>query len=400
MKYRYFFWFAYKNLASRKLRTLITTMAITIGTSAIVFLVSLGFGFQDLVTKQVASMETMNNIKATSGNSKIIKIDDAKIEELKSFGNVDKIEPLITIPAKIKNNKSITDVVVYGASSEYLRMNEVSMLKGVRYTDEESDAILLNKTAAELLGITEKNFTEQKPKLSFTISKNLQTEEGAIDKVVEDVEFSKVKGIIDANSSAYVYIPQSKLFELGVGVFSEATIKMKDKTQIEPTRKAIENSGLKTQYIGDTVEQINQVFSTFQVILAVVGAIALVIAALGMLNTLTVTLLEKTREVGFMKALGVKNNDVFKLFLSESLLISFFGGIIGIFVGVGTGKLLNYIVNMYAVGSGNDPVQFFATPWWFIAVISVFSAFVGFLTGIFPARRAAKINPLDALRYE
>lgn len=398
MKFKYFFWLAYKNLAARKLRTFLTTTAITIGVTAIVFLVSLGFGFQDLVTKQVATLDSLSNIKATSGSSKIIKIDDAMINKIKLFGNVEKVEPLLTIPGKLKNQKSVTDVVIYGAGESYLKISEIPLLKGDYYSDNKNE-ILINKTALDLLGISEKDALSKFVKLDFTVTKNMQSKEDGLEQEASDLEY-KIVGIVDANSSGYVFVPPSKLNDLGADIYSEVLVKVKDKETVEVTRKTIENSGLKTEYIGDTITQIDQVFNTFQIILAGVGLIALIIASLGMLNTLTVSLLEKTREVGFLKALGVKNSDVLQIFLSESVLISFLGGMMGLGLGYAIGVGLNELVNFYAVQNGNQPVTFFITPWWFIASISFFSAFVGFFTGIFPARRAAKINPLDALRYE
>jgi putative ABC transport system permease protein len=119
-----------------------------------------------------------------------------------------------------------------------------------------------------------------------------------------------------------------------------------------------------------------------------------------MFNTLTVILLEKTREIGFMKAIGVETKAIRLLFLTESMLLSFFGGIAGLILAVVAGKLLNFAVNVYAVRTGSSTVQFFTTPPALVVSMILLMAVIGLIVGIFPALRAARIKPLDALRYE
>lgn len=130
------------------------------------------------------------------------------------------------------------------------------------------------------------------------------------------------------------------------------------------------------------------------------GGIALVVSAIGMFNTMTVTLLERTGEIGIMRTLGASSNDIKILFVSESVIVGFLGGIVGILIGVSIGFTLNTMVNVAASNFGGKSVALFAYPLGFIMFIAAFSAIVGFLTGVFPARRAAGLNPLDAIRYK
>jgi ABC-type antimicrobial peptide transport system permease subunit len=119
-----------------------------------------------------------------------------------------------------------------------------------------------------------------------------------------------------------------------------------------------------------------------------------------MFNTLTISLLEKTREVGFMKALGTTRRDIYVLFISESILIGILGSFVGISTGVLIGAFLNYSISRLAESTGNLPVQLFhVTPKLIILTITA-SILISFFTGFYPSKRAAKINPLDALRYE
>ncbi|OGZ41172.1 MAG: hypothetical protein A3I20_03630 [Candidatus Portnoybacteria bacterium RIFCSPLOWO2_02_FULL_40_15] len=115
---------------------------------------------------------------------------------------------------------------------------------------------------------------------------------------------------------------------------------------------------------------------------------------------MTITLLERINEIGIMKVIGASNKDVKKLFLTESVIIGTLGGVSGLIVGFLGAKLFNFGINILAQTLGGQPINLFAFPLWFLITIIVFSSAVGFLTGFTPARRAAKMDPLQALRYK
>jgi putative ABC transport system permease protein len=119
-----------------------------------------------------------------------------------------------------------------------------------------------------------------------------------------------------------------------------------------------------------------------------------------MFNTMTVTLLERTKEIGIMRTIGASPNDVKYLFVSESVVVGFMGGVTGILMGVVFGVTVNVFLNIVAGQFGGQSVTLFSFPLPFLLFIAVFSAAVGYLTGVFPARRASTLNPLDAIRYE
>jgi putative ABC transport system permease protein len=118
-----------------------------------------------------------------------------------------------------------------------------------------------------------------------------------------------------------------------------------------------------------------------------------------MFNTMTVTLLERTKEIGIMRTIGASNLTIEILFLSEAVLMGFFGGLSGAAIGVGGGVSINIILGFVARRMGGQAVNLFEFPAWFLIFMVVFSAILGALTGYFPSRRAAKLNPLDAIRY-
>jgi len=137
-----------------------------------------------------------------------------------------------------------------------------------------------------------------------------------------------------------------------------------------------------------------------QIVLSFFGAVALMVSAIGMFNTMTIALLERTQEIGIMKSLGASNGDIKKTFLVEAVLIGFLGGVSGILTGIGASEIFNFGVNKLAGSFGGDKVDLFYIPIEFMLMILVFSTTVGLMTGFYPARRAAKLNPLDALRYK
>jgi putative ABC transport system permease protein len=150
--------------------------------------------------------------------------------------------------------------------------------------------------------------------------------------------------------------------------------------------------------LSDTVSQVNKLFSVVNIILGLFGIITLAVSSIGMFNTMTVALLERTREIGIMRSIGASKLDILSMFIIESTLMGFFGGIAGIILGIASGQIVNLIVNIAAKYMGGKPLNLFAYPLWFLGFIVVFSIFIGFATGIGPAKRASALDPLEALR--
>jgi putative ABC transport system permease protein len=167
----------------------------------------------------------------------------------------------------------------------------------------------------------------------------------------------------------------------------------------EVQAKIIEK-GFTVTALSKTVEQANKVFRAIQFTLGLFGAIALIVSAIGMFNTMTVTLLERTNEIGIMRTIGASSTDIMMMFLGESTLMGFCGGVVGIVMGVSIGKLINFLLNLVAVKMGGVAVKLVIFPLPFLAFVLLFSFVMGFLTGLFPARRAASLNPLEAIRYK
>lgn len=392
--------FAGKNLLSHKLRTVLTIIGMVIGISAIVFLVSFAFGVKKIVTKEITSGNAFQLIDIGTGNSQIIKLTDDVVNQIKQIPNIKSLETITNLAAKVKNEDgSNTDASLFGTTSKYMNWSGINIKWGENIKDDNSnsnDAVIstalfkfLNVSSAEqILG--------KQIKLDAIVPKDfLENGEG---KVFEDKIYNII-GVTESESPS-IYVSKNSFADFNLKHYSQTKVEINSPQDEEKTRKLIENLGLKTEYVGETVSQINEVFRFFEIILGSFGLIALIVASLAMFNTLTISLLERTREIALLKILGMKKKAIESLFLTEAIVMGLIGGILGIILGIIVSDFANYLLNLFALKSGGQAIKIFVHPFWFVIVIMLFSILVGFLTGIYPAKRASRINALEIMRYE
>jgi len=387
-----------KNLLAHRMRTVLTLSGVIIGISAVVFLVSFGSGIQKLVTDQISGGNAFQLIDVGTGNSQIVKLDEATISKIAAINGVSSVKTITNLGAKIKKNDNSMDTTLFATDSVYIGW----LGKKVRYGDfvdeNDNNGILVNSSLAEfLVGADQNSAIDQKSVFDVLIPKELSPTGEAI--TVSGKEYT-IKGIIKDDSSPSAYLNTKVSTDLGVNLYSQAKVYVSNQSEVSEIRKKIEAFGLKTEYVGDTVNQVQQVFSIFKIILGSFGFIALLVALLGMFNTLTISLLERMKEVALMKILGMRKKEIRSIFMFEALFLGVTGGIIGIIWGVILGKIVNIIFNSFAIRSGADGVTVFYYPFSLILLIFSISIIVGLVTGIYPARRAEKVDALDILRYE
>jgi putative ABC transport system permease protein len=188
--------------------------------------------------------------------------------------------------------------------------------------------------------------------------------------------------------------------QVGIRAYDKVQVRVAASNFLADVQNFIVGKGFVVSALSKTVDQANQIFSGVQAVLAGFGGIALVVSAIGMFNTMTVTLLERTGEIGVMRTIGASPRDIQFLFLAEAVVVGFLGGMTGMTIGIGGGLIINYALNLVATHYGGAAISLFAFPGTFLGFITFFSAIVGFITGIFPARRASSISPLEAIRYK
>jgi ABC-type antimicrobial peptide transport system permease subunit len=288
------------------------------------------------------------------------------------------------------------------AGVEWVELKRVeedpNALKEVVFSGSPVAEAFVSTGMLKLLGMTPDKAIGTSFKISYIIPDgNISGINGRLQSA--EVEY-KIKGVIEDATSNYYYFQIADAKRLGISVYSQLKVVAKDKTVLAEVRKSIEGLGLKTDSTADTVVRIESLFGTLRIILGFLGTIALAVASLGMFNTMTVSLLERTREVGVMKTMGMLSNEVRELFLAESMIMGVGGGVLGILFGFILGRILSIILSSISVLKGQGIINIATIPWFFTAFILAVSFFVGIITGWYPSKRARQISALNALRYE
>jgi putative ABC transport system permease protein len=183
-------------------------------------------------------------------------------------------------------------------------------------------------------------------------------------------------------------------------VYSSISVRVKNPSQVQLVEDAIKKMGFTTFSILDASRGLRQFFAVLYAFLGIFGSLALMVASIGIVNTLVMAILERRREIGIMKAIGASDGDVKKLFFAEAGAMGILGGLVGVALGWTIGQIINFGTNVYLKRQSLPPEHFWAVPWWLVALAISFSFIVSLVSGLYPAGRAAKLDPVQALRYE
>jgi len=386
---------AWANIRTKKLRSFLTILGVVVGIGAIFFLLSFGIGLQKLVSNQVIGDASIKSIEVRTPNSKIIKLDDNTINDMRLFPHATKVGSMYSFPGSLNIEGGEAGSIVYGVDQNFVDMTSFTLVEGRVLKSGELGEAFISKGALKALGITEaKNAIDKSIDLSIPLN--------SVDIKDKPIQTKlKIVGVIDSGAGTEIYIPGSIFSNSGVKVYSQAKIIADSTDSVSGLRKQIESKGFETSSPIDTLEQINQVFKFFNIMLVGFGVIGMIVAILGMFNTLTISLLERTQEIGLMFALGARKTDMRKLFIFEATLLSLIGAIVGVVLAIIAGLIVDVVMNKFASHRGvQQTFSLFATPIWLITATVLFMLVVGLLVVFFPARRAEKINPIDALRRE
>jgi putative ABC transport system permease protein len=201
--------------------------------------------------------------------------------------------------------------------------------------------------------------------------------------------------------AADVSNPQALLLQLSnKRSYGSVTVKVRRPQDVEETEQAIKDMGFQAFSLNDALKGAKKAFILLDIALSLIGSIALTVASLGIVNTMVMSILERTREIGIMKAIGGSDGDIRKIFLVEASAIGLAGGILGIVLGWVAGRVINFGANLYIQSEGGTPANMFSLPWWLIFGGIAFSIAVSLIAGSYPASRAAKLDPIQALRHD
>lgn len=402
--YKESFLMAWASLVANKLRSILTMLGIIIGVAAVIALVSIGNGVKQDIQNSISSLGSnllmvmpgaprTPGVRPSAGSMKSLKVSD--YEAISKLDGVKAASPMTSGSyVVIYQNKNWT-TTVSGVNSNYMDVNNWTMKSGRFFSDKN----VQNRERVAVVG--------------QTVVKNLFGDEDPVGAEirVKNIPFriigvlnSKGSGSMGTDQDDIVLIPYTTAMERveGVDYLRMIYVVGEDENGIDRLQSDIENllrvrHGIKDSNLDDfNIQNMNSIMETMEettgtltLFLGAVAAISLVVGGIGIMNIMLVSVTERTREIGVRKALGATYNVIVTQFLIEAVVISLMGGLIGIVLGIGASKMIS-------VSSGMSTVISIPT----IVLSFAFSMAIGLVFGIYPARKAAKLNPIDALHYE
>jgi putative ABC transport system permease protein len=382
---------------TRPARTWLTILGIGVGIAAVVVLVGLGYGLQGIILEKIVFGEALLSLNVNAPSSKTVILDKKSLDEMAKIEHVQDVAPMANYTSLIKFGNLTGSIFLRGVNPNYFKYAGVVPVEGALFGAGETNKVVLSTAALKLFELEPKAIIGKRVTFKVFVpgDKPDDVQESSLDKEYE------VAGVVDDASSIYAFISMSELAsKFQIRSYESARVKVDGNAFLTAAEDQILKKGFIVTALSKTVEQANKIFSGIQIVLAIFGGIALVVSAIGMFNTMTVTLMERTNEIGIMRTIGGSPTNIKVMFLSESMVMGFLGGVVGIAIGVIGGTSINFILNSVAVRMGGAAVTLFKFPLPFLTFIAIFGAVMGFLTGVFPAKRAASLNPLDAIRYK
>ena len=453
---------ALRNLRESVLRNSLTTVGISVGVASLVAMLSLGTGLQQLFTRRLAKSGLFDTVIVssrremrgmgreeerngpTAGESRVL--DEPARQEMERLPGVAEAYPDIRFATELRFDDK-PHLTMISALPESAKSNDsFEGMQGTFFSSETAPEVILQKSfAEELLGKTpplgtpDPSVAELAPPL---LGKELtmryaQRESaspaqdqssvgelaGASYSVVSREQKLKIVGISDLDPEsmrgpmrAKVFLPlrlaeslhvmqPTDLREISSAgsnqlVYSSVSVRVKNPNQVQPIEASIKKMGFTTFSILDASRSLQQVFRVLYAFLGIFGSLALTVASIGIVNTLVMAILERRREIGIMKAIGASDRDIQKLFFAEAGAMGILGGIVGVILGWAIGQIINFGTNIYLRSQSIPPEHFWAVPLWLAAFAVAFAFVVSLFSGLYPAGRAARLDPVQALRYE
>ena len=433
---------ALRNLWKRKLRTFLTILGVIIGTASIVVMVSIGIGMNESFQKQVeqwGSLQVINvyavgnnsyyydDSESTSSNKndkKATEITVNTIEEFKKIPHVEAATPVMNEYMYFIAGKYVADASIQGIDPASMEAMGYKAEQGRVLQEGDSKTVVFGADVVS-------NFYN--PKLSWRMRYDSPSPEIDIlndkvmvttdwnygtkyaDKTIKPIKVDVVGTISSGGNDGYnVFMPIKELEKIKIaqseyeakkynnrnaekikkGVYQNAMVKVDNMDNVKEVQESIKNMGFRASSLTDELETMKETTKMLRMMLGAIGAISLIVAAIGITNTMVMAIYERTREIGVMKVIGASLSDIKKLFLTEAAFIGFAGGLAGILVSLGASK----IVNIFAIRTNSNMLS--SIPLWLCGASLIFATFIGIAAGYLPAKRAMKLSALSAIKTE
>ncbi len=451
---------ATRNLREAMLRNSLTTIGIAVGVASLVAMLSLGIGLQQMANSRLQKSGLFDTVVVTSRRdlrsfsreqentgpaaSESRALDDVARADIARVPNVIEVTPDIRFITELRYDEKPHLTMVAGMPLSD-RTNDVfeNMLGSFFSSASAPEIILQKRFAEELLGISPSpNAPETDParlkpligkEITLHYAERIYGADSAAGKQAEGagVNFSiiphdktlSIVGIavedpegMRGATRGRAFIPQALAESLHIMLpsdlresmrsftskpaYSSLGVKVTSASKVQGVQDAIRKMGFNTFSILDATKSLRRFFAVLDIFLGIFGSLALVIASLGIINTLLMAILERRREIGIMKAIGASDRDVQVIFFSEAAVMGLVGGVLGVTLGWALGRAINLGTNFYLKQLEMPPENLWSSPWWLLAGAVLFAIVVSILSGLFPAARAAKLDPVEALRYE
>jgi putative ABC transport system permease protein len=436
---------ATRNLRESKLRNGLTTLGIAVGVASLVAMLSLGVGLQQLANSRLAKSGIFDTVFVSSpqdfrgGREDREKkneleptriVDESARADIAKLPNVLEVAPEIRVMTDVKYKDQSYPAFMGSLSPSAKSSESFDNMQGKFFSSPKAKEAILQKDFAARLeknprdvigreivlryaerqaGEQSESASEDSP-ISFSVVRKEQTL--TVIGIVVEEPFGGMRGV----SRARVFIPTDTADALNLVQFSDVrgatsnskggktytmlTVRVSSAGKVEQVQDAIKKLGLRTYSILDASKSLRRFFAIFDMFLGIFGSLALAVASLAIVNTLVMAVLERRREIGVMKALGADDADVKKLFFAEAGAMGVVGGGLGVLLGWLIGRAINFGTTIYLERQGMPPENVWAVPWWLVGSAIVFAVIVSLVAALYPASRAAKLDPIQALRYE
>jgi len=452
---------ALRNLRESSLRNSLTTIGISVGVASLVAMLSLGIGLQKLATRHLAKSGLFDTVvvtsrremrgfsrddeRSTASAAESRMLDEPARQEIEHLPEVLEAYPDIRFITELRYQDKPYLTMVSGIPDSARSNDAFAGIPGSFFSSETAPEVILQKSfAMELLGKTPPPGQEDdvpvndlaKPLLGQELtmryaqrltaqstSDPAQSDSDSSYSVISREQKLKIVGISDLDpdsmrgaAKARVFLPLKLAQDLRVmqpsdvrdsmrgfnkhPSYSTISVRVKNPKQVKAVEQAIKKLGFNTFSILDATRSLRQFFAVLDLFLGIFGSLALAVASIGIVNTLVMAILERRREIGIMKAIGASDGDVRKLFFAEAGAMGLLGGFVGVALGWAIGHIINLGTNIYLKRQALPPENFWAVPWWLVGAAIVFAFVVSLVSGLYPAARAARLDPVQALRYE
>lgn len=447
---------AIRNLRESVFRNSLTTIGISVGVASLVAMLSLGIGLQQLASRRLQKSGLFDTVVATSRRdlrnfreqreegpspAESPALDEPARKKIEQIPGVVEAYPDIRFVTEVRFDDKPHLTMVAGVPFSAKNNNDAfDGMQGSFFSSEAGAEVILQKSfAEELLGIRSKPGRDNtsiaelaKPLLGRELtmryaertsppsSSSVGQSDSAAYSVVSRQQALKIVGVTDLDpdsmrgtARARVFLPlklaqdlhvmQSNLRDTAAGDspgYTSLSVRVGNPNQVPAVEDAIKKMGFSAFSIVDATRSMRQFFAVLDGFLAIFGSLALAVASIGIVNTLVMAILERRREIGIMKALGASDADVRGLFFAEAGAMGLVGGAVGVTLGWAIGRLINFGINIYLQRQHFPPAEIWSVPLWLVLSAIAFSIVVSLLSGLYPAARAAHLDPVQALRYE